>query len=88
MMFTYQPIGGGGGERDTTGTGKRGPLFLEGREKPERVKWLEIILHSGLQFQDHLMARVRRAFFFFFLNCTSRGTYVHSGTPGPEAPGT
>ena len=27
-------------------------------------------------------------FFFFFLNCTSRGTCVHSGTPGPEAPGT
>ena len=27
-------------------------------------------------------------FFFFFLNCTSRGTKVHSGTPGPMAPGT
>ena len=24
-------------------------------------------------------------FFFFFFKCTSRGTYVHSGTPGPRA---
>ncbi len=39
------------------------------------------MLGERLVFQEVLL-------FVFFLNCALRGTMVHSGTPGPKAPGT
>ena len=36
-------------------------MFGEKGRKAEKIKWLGIILDSGLQFQDHLDARVKRA---------------------------
>ena len=52
------------------------------REIPINIR-RDIALHIRYTLSQVSHCRLYEFFFFFFLNCTSRGTNVHSGTPGP-----
>ena len=60
------------------------------KDIPMMRKSSSYYIYLGQSSRSYRREKEKRRFFFniFFLNCTSRGTKVHSGTPGPMAPGT